>query len=282
MPTDSIYRSPESERQIKDLYDKAVSRWPVPNEHITVPTRFGDTFIVASGAPSAPPLVLLHGANSCVLAWMGEIAEYSRHFRTYAVDIIGEPGRSAPARPSLNGPAYAEWLANVLDALKVPKTSLAGLSQGGWTALKFAVTYPERVDKLVLLSPAGVTPDRTSFLLRVLLLYLAGKPGRQSINRYVFGKDKIDATAREMMNVIMTGIVPHIERLNLFVDDELRRLTMPVLLLGGDKDRIRDVSKIGTVLRQFAPQLSVKILPGRGHVLVNTAELAVEFLNSED
>ncbi len=274
----SIYKSPAGESAVMALYDQALAYWPVPHEELRLPTRYGETFIIASGPAAAPPLVLLHGAASNALSWMGEVAAYSQRCRTYAVDIIGEPGRSAPARPSWNGPAYGEWLADVLDGLAVTKASLLGLSQGGWNALKFAVMYPERAARLVLLTPAGVTADRPSFLLRALAYSRLGRRGAAALNRYVFGGDSIDPAALAFMQTTMDNLRPRLERLRPFTDDELGRLAMPVLLLGGARDVIRDVAGIAARLGRFAPQLATRLYPARGHVLIGTAPDVMPFL----
>jgi len=65
-----VYRSPEGEKIIMALYDEALARWPVPSQAQHVPTRHGETFVIACGDPNAPPLVLLHGSgtNSAALA----------------------------------------------------------------------------------------------------------------------------------------------------------------------------------------------------------------------
>src|SRR5262247_945497 len=104
-----------------DQYDALLARWPVPCATLDISSRYGATFVVASGSESAAPLVLIHGAGSNSAMWAGDVGEYSRHYRVYAVDLLGEPGKSAPARPSWDSPAYAEWLGDVLDALKVEK-----------------------------------------------------------------------------------------------------------------------------------------------------------------
>jgi len=153
MMAQSIYKSPAGERAIMAWYDSALARWPVPCETFNIPTRHGDTFVLASGASgkeSDSPLILLHGAGTNSAMWAGDVATYSRQCRVYAVDLLGEPGKSAPVRPAWGGPAYAEWMADLLDALKVQKARLLGLSQGSWTALKFAVYQPRRVESLVL------------------------------------------------------------------------------------------------------------------------------------
>jgi pimeloyl-ACP methyl ester carboxylesterase len=275
----SIYRSTSDEKVIMAAYNNILERWPVPGEKLYIPTRHGRTFVIVSGEKKAPPLVLLHGSSSNALSWFGEIAQYSRLFRTYAVDIPGEPGRSSHGRPSWNSPAYAEWLEDILNFLEIEKTGLLGLSQGGWAALKFAAYKPERVSKLVLLSPAGVVSDRFSFLFKVIFLMLWGRKGGEALNRIIFGKSKIDEEAIRYMSLIMTHFKPRVGRLKLFTDEELRRLTMPVMLIGGDRDVIRDVQKIDDRMKKLVADLSTVILPDRGHVLTNLSERIIPFLS---
>jgi pimeloyl-ACP methyl ester carboxylesterase len=179
----SIYKSAAGEQAIMAWYDAALTRWPVPYTTLTVPTRHGQTFIIASGEESAPPLVLLHGAGSNSTIWAGDVTDYSRRYRVLAVDLLGEPGKSAPNRPRWDGPAYAEWLEDVFIALKLKAVTIIGLSQGAWTGLKFAVYQPERVKALVVLSPGGINPDKPSFVVRALPLLLRGRWGIRRINR---------------------------------------------------------------------------------------------------
>ncbi|MBI1880768.1 MAG: alpha/beta hydrolase, partial [Chloroflexi bacterium] len=121
MSTQSIYKSPAGERAVMAWYDSLLARWPVPYETLNVSTRYGNTFVIVSGKESASPLLLLHGAGFNSVTWAGDVVEYSRQYRVYAVDLLGEPGKSAPSRPAWASSAYAEWLEDVLDALKIEK-----------------------------------------------------------------------------------------------------------------------------------------------------------------
>jgi pimeloyl-ACP methyl ester carboxylesterase len=141
----SIYKSPAGEQAVMALYDSWLARWPAPYTTLNVPTRHGSTFVIASGAEAALPLVLIHGAGTNSTMWAGDVADYSRHYRVLAIDLPGEPGKSAPNRPSWDGPAYAEWLEDVLNALPLEAVTIIGLSQGAWTALKFAISHPDWV-----------------------------------------------------------------------------------------------------------------------------------------
>lgn len=262
------------------LYDSVLERWPVPYETLNMPTRYGNTFAIVSGEKVAPPLILLHGAGTNSTMWVGDVAEYSRHYRVYAVDLLGEPGKSAPNRPAWDGPAYAEWLDDVLDALKIEKATLVGLSQGGWTALKFSVYKPERVEKLVLLTPGGITPDKMSFVIRVVPLLLLGRWGIKRVNRMLFADQPVPDQVEEVMTLIYTHFKPRLGVLPIFSDEELKRLTMPVLLAIGAEDALRDAEKIVNRVKGLLPDLTAVIIPKAGHALLNTTIQIMPFLTA--
>lgn len=278
MRTETIYKSDAGREAILAAYDAALSTyWPV-HETQMVPTRYGDTFVVVAGQPGAPPLVLLHGAGSNSAVWAGDAAAFAPHCRVYAVDLVGEPGKSAPTRPPWEGPAFAEWLADVLDGLGLEKVTLLGISQGGWTALKFATTWPERVDRLILLAPGGVVKDRASFLMKAIGYSLLGERGTASLKHLVMGNVAIPAELDDYLTLIMTEFKPRIGALPLFTDEELSRLAMPVLLIGGDQDVIRDEVAIAARLEARLPDVQTSILPGVGHTLTATTAYTLPFL----
>jgi len=280
MNIEPIYKSPEGKEAVMALYDSFLESWPVPYETMTVATRHGQTFVIASGPQSAPPLLLLHGAGSNATMWGGDVAAYSRQFRVYAADLPGEPGKSSENRPPWEGPAFAEWLQDVLDGLQVNRATILGLSQGGWTALKFAVTHPERVEKLVLLSPGGIVPDRLSFIVRVIPLSFMGRWGLKRINRLVMGEQPVDPEVEEAMMLITRHFKPRIGTLPLFSDAELQRLTMPVLLLMGSDDALRDADKIVARLEELVTDLTARIISGGGHALIDTTGHILPFLTA--
>lgn len=279
---ESIYKSAAGESAVMALYDALLARWPVPYETLTVPTRHGDTFVMACGSPSAPPMILLHGAGTNSAIWAGDVVEYSRKYRVYLLDLLGEPGKSSPNRPAWDSPAYAEWLEDVLNALRVQKAIFIGLSQGGWSALKFAVTQPERVDKLILLTPGGIVPDKATFLLQVLPLMMLGQWGIRRINRMVMGGQEVSKEVVEATALITTHFKARIGTLPLFTDAELQRLTMPILLLIGSKDVLRDAAKIIARLNPLVPNLTASVIPDGGHALLNTTGRVTAFLETAE
>ena len=282
MSTNPIYKSSEGEKAILAFYDSVVARWPVSNEKLNIPTRHGDTFVIASGDEAAPPLVLLHGSSTNSAIWSSDVVEYSRHYRVYAVDTLGEPGHSAPNRPSLKSLAYAEWLADVFEALNIEKAAVIGYSQGGWMALRFSTIHPERIEKLVLLTPGGVTNVRLSTVLRLIAVSLFGRRGMQSINRLVYGNLAIPGEVEEFSTLIMNHYKPRTDAQPLFSDEELKRLTIPTLLVAGAKDCFYVSEKTAARLQKLLPDFQANILPDTGHVLLDTTAQLMSFLAPAD
>jgi pimeloyl-ACP methyl ester carboxylesterase len=169
----------------------------------------------------------------------------------------------------------------VLDALRVDKAILVGISQGGWTALKFAIYKPERVEKLALICPGGIVPDRLSFVVRAIFFALLGRRGVQRMVRLIFADQPVPDEVEEATALMMRHFNARVGVLPIFSDAELQRLTMPTLLLGGSKDALRDMEKIAARLRKLLPHLEVTIVAGGGHALLNTTPRILSFLAAE-
>src|SRR4029077_9755945 len=103
-------RTPEVAARYLATYDKLLSKWPVAFESLQIPTGYGSTHVIASGSPDAPPLVLLHAFQATALAWRANVEGLSRHFRVYALDVIGQGGKSASTRPLKKRRDFAAWL----------------------------------------------------------------------------------------------------------------------------------------------------------------------------
>jgi pimeloyl-ACP methyl ester carboxylesterase len=126
---------------ILSSYNQLLAKCSVPYEELIIDTRYGKTYIIASGEKSLPPLILLHGSGSNSSMWIGDIAKYSKHYRVYAVDIPGDPGKSEEKQYSLKSPAYSEWMDDILRSLQLQKASFIGISLGAWMAINFAVKH---------------------------------------------------------------------------------------------------------------------------------------------
>jgi pimeloyl-ACP methyl ester carboxylesterase len=276
-----IFKTEAGGREIRRRYEETLANWPLPAEHLRVPTREGDTFVLVCGPEAAPPLLLLHGSGSNATMWMGDVTAWATHFRVHAVDVIGEPGLSAPSRPPLDSGAYALWLDDVLDHLGLDRAAVVGASLGGWLALDYATRRPDRVERLALLCPGGVGRQKIGFLVKVLLYKPFGRWGLRRSIRAVAGVDARTAPdVAEYLALMFTHFLPRRDRLPVFPDEALRRLIMPVLVIIGGRDAMFDSSDTATRIERTVPHANVTLLPDVAHAIVGQTRPILDFLRA--
>lgn len=108
-----------------------------------------------AGPADAPTLVMLHGTAGSWETFCANFEALSQHFNCIAFDMIGCGFTEKPDKDYEIG-VYAEHVGAVMDALGIRSASLLGVSLGSWIAVRFAVDHPERVDKMILISTAGL------------------------------------------------------------------------------------------------------------------------------
>ena len=119
-----------------------------------------------SGTGSA--LVLIHGITGSSRTWVDVIPPLAQHHTVIAPDLLGH-GESAKPRGDYSLGAYASGVRDLLIALGVDKATIVGHSLGGGVAMQFAYQFPERVERLVLVSSGGLGGD-VHLLLRAATL----------------------------------------------------------------------------------------------------------------
>src|SRR6266571_5049275 len=128
-----------------------------------------------AGSHEGVPVVLLHGGGpgaSGASNFRKNLPVFAEHFRTLVVD---QPGYGKSDKPEVQGNYFtfaAEALKDLLDELGIDQAHLVGNSLGGGTAVRFALTYPERAGRLVLMGPGGLSlnvfaPDPTEGVKRL-------------------------------------------------------------------------------------------------------------------
>jgi pimeloyl-ACP methyl ester carboxylesterase len=269
------FKTPEGEAAYLAAYDAAMKSWPVPYRELTVPSRFGITHVVVSGLTDAPPLVLLHGYWATSTMWSLNIADLSKEYRVYAVDVMGQPSKSIPDEPIRNAADFVAWLTATLDGLHLDGVSLMGMSFGAWLVLTYAVAVPERVHKLVLLSPAAsLLPLVKQFSVRGTLMLLF--PTRFMVNSFMrwLGITDIpgETDARRILELMYLGLKHfrfprETSRIapTVFSDDQLRAMHVPTLLLMGDHEVIYDPAKALARARRLFPDVEGALVPQSSH-----------------
>lgn len=210
--------------------------------------------------------------------WIPNITTLSAHYRTYAVDTIGDTGLSVSARRLTKADQLITWLHEVVAAL-VPEgpVNMVGMSYGGWLASQYALRFPERLRKVVLMAPAAtVLPVSGGFLLRAMLTLLPGVGFqrrfyywllRDTVQSGAFGRALVDeavadwAVAERCFGPLL--MVP----VTVLDDKALKQFKVPCLYLVGEHEKVYPAHKAIQRLKRVAPHIKTKLVPGAGHDL---------------
>jgi pimeloyl-ACP methyl ester carboxylesterase len=268
--TAAIYKSPEVRARFLKMYDAKMKSWPVPFEDVYIDTEYGKVHVVACGPEDAPPFLLLHASGVSSWSWLSNVKALSRHYRIYAVDTLGDAGKSELLKrdhyPS-NGRAQAGLCAVICNSLGIERAFVAGASEGGFIGTNFALYAPERVEKLVLLGPMGYGGTAGS-VFRIMLAQLFPLKGVQKRTiAWAFGDNPgVAGMFSEWFPLLMTETFPRKARPVQFTANELRSLQVPVLLILGSRDNLLGDPEKSGALARVIPGVRVEVLDS-GHLI---------------
>ncbi|MFF4223519.1 alpha/beta fold hydrolase [Streptomyces sp. L500] len=256
-------------------YDALLARWPSGTAEQTVPTPYGPTQVHAYGPPDGPPLVLLHGGGATGTAWFANAPALGARHRVYAVDILGDVGRSERAGLPLRTPRdLMTWLDAVLDGLGLETAALCGHSYGGWVATAYALHAPRRVRRLALLDPTQVFGGyRPGYLLRALPTLL--RPTARRVGAFLDWETAGTGVDEDFKRLYVLGATLR-GRGRPVVGRTLdpAPLAMPVMVLFAGRSRVHDAEAAADRVRRLLPRARVEVLPGLGHHALPTAGAA--------
>jgi pimeloyl-ACP methyl ester carboxylesterase len=269
------FNKPEDADRYLAAYEAVLALWPVAHEAIDIETSFGTTHVNVAGSPDSPPLLLLPGAQISSTIWYPNVEPLSRHFRVYAPDIVDQTGRSVPARKLTNPQENVEWLTEVLDALHLDRVPMIGHSNGCWQILNFAKAAPQRIERIVLLSPAPPFAQlRWQMLLRLLPVFIS--PTRRMFywNFKWLTTTPVNADQpHPLIELFMIGAMAFkpqetsMPARTLFTDAELSQINLPILLLTGDQERVANPHRVLERARRLLPNIEAHLIPNAGHLL---------------
>lgn len=137
-------------------------------------------------AGSGPPIVLIHGITSSSTVWEGVAPRLARHHTVLAPDLLGH-GQSAKPRGDYSMGAFASGIRDLALALGLGPVTVIGHSLGGGVAMQFAYQFPERTERLALVSSGGLGRS-VHGLLRAATL-----PGSELVLPLLAGRHVLDA-----------------------------------------------------------------------------------------
>ncbi len=277
--------------------DYALQAWQA-NLH-TRAVQVGATRWVYYEGGKGPTLVLLHGFGGSRENWLPTARYLGRNFHLVIPDLPGY-GASSPIAGSAAGiHAQAQRLAGFVDALKLQHFALAGHSMGGAIAGVYAAAHPGRVDALALLDSAGL-PFRPNAFARAVAagqnpFAYSDRAQFARFMRLIFAKPPyVPPRIADVLIARDVAAQPFLDtalaRLRAPADADalvpvLPRLTMPVLGLWCNDDRVIDPSALDALRKGLAatPQIGTSLLNGCGHMPIMeepraTADALTRFL----
>jgi len=248
------------------------------------------------------PVILIHGFLYDSYMWNKNIDVLADRFKVYAVDLWGF-GYSTRDPLDYGYPLYANQLLKFMDALNIQKASLIGQSMGGGTSIFFSVNHRDRVNKLILVDPAGM-PNPLPLLGKItnlpkvgeFLLGLKSDFYRKMVLSTTFIHDKGVITESYFENVTRfqkikgtTEILLKILRKQFFhsLPDEIHRLgemDVPILIIFGRQDKAVPLER-GKEMHNILRGSRLEIFENAGHCPHDEQsqkfnQLAVDFLSS--
>ncbi len=234
-----------------------------------------------------PHIILLHGLGASAEIWLHNVEVLAKNHRIFIPDLAGF-GRSERPSSSFTPLDYVSFLDDFMDALHIERASLVGQSLGGAIALKYALGFPHKVDKLVLADCGGFGQE-VIWTLKLMSLPWIGEivscPSRAGVtlffrlavrNRAVITKEFIDLYYHLFTQPgFQAFLLKIVRKLVDFrgakhavlapVMENLQRLKQPTLIIWGENDRVFPL-KHASFGKERIPNAQLYIMKQCGHI----------------
>ncbi len=246
---------------------------------------------------TGPHLVLIEGLGVATWIWEKQAPEFAKHFTTVVYDNRGVGKSGKPPGPySIS--MMADDLAGLLDSLKISKAHVLGISMGGFIAQDFALRYPQKVDRLVLVSTSAGGPDHVPMAPEVLAQMFATEGSPRELTRKKLAlaySDSFMQNRREVEHLIDLRLAdpqpPHAYMAQAMagaafnLSGKAQQIQAPCLIVAATGDRLVPVANAHNLAKKI-PNNQLKIYAAYGHqFFVEIAEAfnreVIAFLTAE-
>ena len=260
------------------VYDERSKKWPVPSSTKVIRTSYGETFVRISGDNNNQPLVLMHGIGGNSLQWLSNIETLSKFYHVFAIDNIYDNGRSVNRKIIQDENDYTSWLNETLDKLNLQKNiNMVGLSNGGWITAQYALKYPQKLNKIVLLAPVGtIMPISMDWILKAIPVVIPMKYftehfmywlAQDTVELGQKGKQLVDEHIDESFLAVQSFNSRKMVNPTVFTDAQLQKLNIPTLFLVGENEKIYSAKEAIERIQKVTPDIQTKVIKNAGHDL---------------
>jgi pimeloyl-ACP methyl ester carboxylesterase len=243
----------------------------------------------AERAQGEQTLVFVHGLSGSWPNWLEQLPVFAAEHRVVALDLPGFGHSPMPAE-QISMSAYARLLDRLFDELQIDAAAVVGNSMGGFIGAELAIAFPQRVERLVLVSAAGIstfgdprTVRALPALRRLERVTAAGAAWVASKSDAVALRPRLrEATlalvvahpsrlpaalaAEQIRGAGTPGFLPALEAvLDYDVRERLQEIACPTLIVWGDRDRLISV-RDADVFAELIPDSRKVIFTDTGHM----------------
>ena len=288
-PKTSIYRSEENKEDLMAAYNDCMKDWPADTKSYYLESQYGNVHVLECGNINNPPLVMFHAASMGAHSWAENLEPIINAYHIYSYDNPGEGNRSelndALVFPS-NPQEVADLYNLLLEKSGIDSAVVFGASNGGSIAQNLAYYHPDKVSKMVLFGPMGLTQiTKGSIVMMGLTTVYPFQFLRDAVANWALGTDPVcHEKYGPWFNAIMKGTIPSIAQPVPMTTEQKSKIDIPVLLFLGSKDKI-----VGDALRAKAvaadyPDIQIEVLDS-GHLIAvehadEVNETITTFLNT--
>jgi len=259
------WRSDEARLRFVAMEDELWrEHWPQPPEVLDVES-FAGTTRVYRWRGDGPAVVFLHGMGGTGLSWSPYV-ELLAGWDVFAIDTIGDVGRSEQRAVIEDAAGLARWLDETLAGAGLGRAHVAGTSYGGFLVLDLAARMPQRVASLTVIDSGGLAPVRLGrFVLWGMPMLLGSlAPG--------WLRDRLARTRPMLEDPRIMRMALHAQRNHAFrlpgavplTDDELRSIAAPTAVIVAEKSA-PFASKVQAARARLIPHAEVVMIEGARH-----------------
>ncbi|MGV3611719.1 MAG: alpha/beta fold hydrolase [Fluviicola sp.] len=271
-PGNYVFVQNDSLSDYINAYNKTLALFELPIREKDIATQYGNAHVLICGNSANPPLVLLHGMNASSTMWYPNMKTFAKNYCVYAIDFLLEPGKSTCNSKRLKMEQIADWYDEVFAKLRLKSFDLVGCSRGGWLATAVSINHPEKIKKLVLLSPAQTftwIPPSSALLSNITYSI---SPNKEKLKNILAGLSvssvKINKTYFDQyfLGTEKDNLSSCIFEMTPYSRKSIESLKMPLLVLIGDKDIINNERCLNKV-KKLLPDTQTGIIENAGHFL---------------
>ncbi len=244
------------------------------------------------------PLVLIMGLKRNTAWWYRQIPELSQHFKVIAFDNRGA-GRTDMPEMAYSIGMFADDTAGLLDALKIPKAHVLGISMGGYIAQELAIRRPDLVQGLVLgcTSCGGGKAVLMSEETKAAYIANQGLTLEQILQKdmHIYFSSAFIANRPERIEAFIRICLENVQPPEAFqrqfdaclghdTVDRLGDIKAPTAIMAGDDDKLVPTEN-SRILKELMPKAKLQLYPGKRHCFFMEEskefnEAVVKFFNS--